>query len=80
MFAVHKLTKIRKRDGRIVEFDQKKIANAIYKAMVEVKKPNQRLARRLSDKVVTLLEDRLAKDQIPAVEGVQDIVEEELMM
>ena len=79
MFAVHKLTKIRKRDGRIVEFDQKKIANAIYKAMVEVKKPNMRLARRLSDKVVTLLEDRLAKDQIPTVEGVQDIVEEVLM-
>ncbi len=79
MFAVHKLTKIRKRDGRIVEFVQKKIANAIYKAMVEVKKPNQRLARRLSDKVVTLLEERLAKDQIPTVEEVQDIVEEALM-
>lgn len=28
------LSKIRKRDGRIVEFDQKKITNAIYKALV----------------------------------------------
>lgn len=28
------LSKIRKRDGRIVEFDQKKITNALYKALV----------------------------------------------
>lgn len=73
------IKKIRKRDGRIVEFNQKKITEAIYKAMVAVKKPNRRLAQRLSDKVVTLLEERLTKDRLPTVEGVQDIVEEVLM-
>lgn len=36
------LSKIRKRDGRVVEFDQKKITNAIYKSLIatEAAKPS----------------------------------------
>ncbi|MFQ6020662.1 MAG: vitamin B12-dependent ribonucleotide reductase [Candidatus Aenigmatarchaeota archaeon] len=73
-----KISKIRKRDGRIVKFDQSKITNAIHKAMISVKAGNGRVAKNISNKVVKLLEKRF-KRKIPNVENVQDIVEEVLI-
>jgi len=69
-----KVSKIRKRDGRIVDFDPSKIANAIYKALAAVKMRNRELAERLSREVVMVVEEKF-KDKIPTVEDVQDIVE-----
>src|SRR5215217_5856973 len=46
------IAKIRKRDGRIVHFEQSKISNAIYKALVATGKPDYSLAERLGAKVV----------------------------
>jgi len=69
-----KVSKIRKRDGRIVDFDSSKIANAIYKALVAVKMKNGELAEKLSKEVVTAVEEKF-RDKIPTVEDVQDIVE-----
>ena len=73
-----KVSKIRKRDGRIVDFDQKKITNAILKALAAVKQGNGELAKGLSDFVVKLVSKRFA-GKIPHVEDVQDIVEEVLV-
>jgi len=73
-----KVSKIRKRDGRIVAFDQKKITNAILKALTAVEHGNGGLAKGLSDSVVKLVNDRFA-GEIPSVENVQDIVEEVLV-
>ncbi|HID10301.1 MAG TPA: hypothetical protein EYP17_03250, partial [Candidatus Latescibacteria bacterium] len=50
--------KIRKRDGRIVDFDQSKITNAIFKAAQAVGGSDRELAQKLSDQVVALI-DRL---------------------
>ena len=72
------VSRIQKRDGRIVGFDQKKIANAILKALTAVKREDGAAARRLSDSVVGLLNERFA-GKIPGVEDVQDIVEEVLI-
>ncbi len=72
------ISKIRKRDGRIVDFDSRKISNAIYKAMRAVGMGNRELAGRLAGEVVEVLKGRF-RGEIPSVEDVQDIVEEVLI-
>ncbi|MCH7513824.1 MAG: hypothetical protein IH947_07750, partial [Bacteroidetes bacterium] len=52
-----KLTKIYKRDGSVVPFDQKKIIQALYKAIAEVAQPNMDFAEQISDKVLDILEN-----------------------
>jgi len=73
-----KITKIYKRDGNIVPFDQKKITQAIFKAAAEVGGHDMKLARHLSDKVVDILENHFPKT-IPAVEEIQGVVERVLI-
>lgn len=73
------IEKIRKRDGSIVEFDQEKITEAIWKAVQAVGGTNKDLSRNLSDKVVKLLENNLNENEIPYVEQVQDLVEKTLV-
>lgn len=73
------ISKIIKRSGDIVKFDQDKITNAIYKAAVSVGKDNRHLAKKLTDQVILKINDRFHKNSIPAVEEIQDVVEEVLM-
>ena len=68
------IAKIRKRDGRVVNFEQSKISNAIYKALIVMGKPDYLLAERLAAKVVQKLVQQNEKT-IPSVEDVQDMVE-----
>ena len=75
-----KITKVEKRDGEIVSFDQPKITNAIFKAITAVGQGDDKLSQKLSDKVVRLLERRFKKGQIPKVEEIQDTVEEVLIL
>ncbi|MCD6083880.1 ribonucleoside triphosphate reductase [Candidatus Aerophobetes bacterium] len=72
------ITQIRKRDGRIVDFDQEKITEAIWKAAQAVGGRDRNLAKRLSNQVVQLLVERFA-GEIPGVEDIQDIVEKVLI-
>ena len=76
----NKLTKIRKRDGQIVDFDQKKITNAIFKALTATNKGGKKLAKKLSDKVVEILNRRISAKNIPDVEDIQNIIEEVLIL
>ena len=73
------ITRIRKRDGRIVDFGKSKISNAIYKALVATGKPDYRLAETLTDKVIQKMVQHgytsTEISAIPSVEDVQDIVE-----
>lgn len=71
-----KISKIKKRSGRIVEWDRDKITNAIYKALVSVEE-DESLAQNLSDEVVKVLNKRFSS-KIPGVEQIQDAVEEVL--
>ena len=72
------IAKLRKRDGRLVDFDEEKIAVAINKAFVATYKPgHEEVARRLAHDVVSILEVEGA--EAPDVEHVQDIVERVLM-
>ena len=67
------ITKIIKRDGRIVIFDQDKITQAIYRALRSVRETNVLLAQEVSDKVVEVLNDRFS-NSVPGVEDIQDVV------
>ncbi|MEW5955187.1 MAG: adenosylcobalamin-dependent ribonucleoside-diphosphate reductase [Candidatus Micrarchaeota archaeon] len=73
-----KPTRIRKRDGRLVRFDERKITAAILKAMTAVRKPDPKFARVLADEVVALVASRFGK-KIAGVEDVQDVVEDVLV-
>ena len=72
------LTKIRKRDGRLAEFNEEKIARAIEKAFNATYKPGRgEEARRLADEVLSILE--VEGQAQPDVEHIQDLVERVLM-
>ncbi|RLG36232.1 hypothetical protein DRN79_05305, partial [Methanosarcinales archaeon] len=70
--------KIRKRDGRIEEFNAEKITNAIAKAGAATQEFGRDVAKKLTLKVLSLAEE-VIKSDIPTVEEIQDIVEEVLL-
>lgn len=71
------VSKVRKRDGSIVDFDQQKITDAVQKAFVAVGVDNGLESKKISDKVVDILEDKF-EEEIPSVEDIQDLVIENL--
>ncbi len=72
------ISKIKKRDGRIVDFDREKISEAIWKAARSVGGEDRTEAECLAEKVVQLLEDNF-RGEVPGVEDAQDIVEKVLI-
>jgi len=79
-FSKRKVTKVKKRDGTIVDFEQAKITDAIFKAITATGQGDGRKSKKLSDRVVRILNRRFKKDEIPQVEQIQDIVEEILIL
>ncbi len=77
------ITKIKKRDGRIVKYNIKRISNVIFKALASTnKKPSQ--VKKLSEKIAKRVEAKLIKifggvNRIPGVEDIQDLVEAALL-
>ena len=69
---------IKKRDGRTVKFDRKKIEKAIEKAGLETGEFDKKTAEDLTEKVLVVLEARNQK-RLPGVEDIQDIVEDILI-
>jgi anaerobic ribonucleoside-triphosphate reductase len=76
----NKITKVKKRNGEIVEFDQQKITDAVFKAITATGQGDGIKSRRVSKRVVDILARRFKKDEIPEVEQIQDIVEEILIL
>jgi len=72
------IKKVCKRDGRVADFDQERITNAIFAAAVEVGGRDRKIAERLSNEVVRILEEKYASE-IPNVEDIQDVVEKVLI-
>jgi ribonucleoside-triphosphate reductase len=73
------IRKIRKRDGKVLDFNPIKITNAIWKAAQAVGGKDHKKASELTDRVLERLEKELKKGEIPTVEQVQDIVEKTLI-
>jgi len=76
----NKITKVQRRDGTIIDFDQTRITNAIFKAITATDQGDGQKSKKLSDKVVQFLNRRFKKGEIPQVEQIQDIVEEVLIL
>ena len=70
--------KIKKRDGKIVNFNPEKIADAIAKAGAVTEEFKYDRAKALAEKVVKKAEESL-KTRTPSVEQIQDLVEDVLM-
>ena len=71
-------TSIKKRNGRIDDFDSSKITAAIAKAGMATEEFDEKEARKLTLRVLTLAHDMLRTDT-PEVEDIQDIVERVLL-
>lgn len=72
------VTRVQKRNGDIVDFDVKKIENAIFAAAKSVGGDNRETAERLSKMVVNIVNEAFGAS-IPTVEDIQDIVEKVLI-
>ncbi|MGB3477700.1 MAG: ribonucleoside triphosphate reductase [bacterium] len=70
--------KIKKRDGRVVNFNAQKITDAIAKAGEATNEFDKKIAQKLTLKVLNLAQQAIAQ-KIPTVEGIQDVVEEVLL-
>ena len=76
------LKEIKKRSGNIVPFNENKITDAIYKALVATQNGEpvpRNMAERVALRVIGDIEHRFGDVTIPTVEQIQDIVEKKLM-
>jgi ribonucleoside-diphosphate reductase alpha chain len=67
------LRKIKKRDGRIADFDPDRIKNAVHKAFLAVELGDGEKAETVTNEVVKRLEEKF-KEKTPSVEDAQDTV------
>ena len=76
----NKITKVQKRDGRIVDFDFDRIVNAIFKAITATGQGDEIRARKMAEQARKLFVRRFKNGSVPGVEQIQDIIEEVLIM
>lgn len=72
------ISKIKKRDGRIVPFEKEKITKAIWKAAQAVGGKDYDTALQLTEKVVEIAQ-YVDEDETATVEAIQDLVEKVLV-
>ena len=73
------LTKVVKRDGRIVEFDGDKIIEAVWKAFLSVDNKDRKLAERVGRRAINKVLEKYSDENPPTVEDIQEIVEKTLV-
>jgi ribonucleoside-triphosphate reductase len=73
------ISKIRKRNGEIADFNKEKLVTAIFKATESIGKADKYLAEKYTNEVMSILGEKFHERSIPAVEEIQDIVEEVLI-
>ncbi|MDH7564393.1 MAG: adenosylcobalamin-dependent ribonucleoside-diphosphate reductase [Candidatus Bathyarchaeota archaeon] len=71
------ISRIKKRDGRVVDFEASRIKDAVHKAFIAVELGDGEKAERVTAQVVSLLEKRFP-EAVPSVEDAQDTVIEVL--
>jgi len=74
----NRITHIRKRDGRLMPFDESKIADAIFKAARAVGGQDRYVAEELASAVTDYLNAHY-EDEMPGIEDIQDMVEKVLI-
>jgi ribonucleoside-diphosphate reductase alpha chain len=76
------IVSVRKRNGTVMPFDIEHIVTAVYKAMRSTGEGERKEAEYIARKVQSELTriSKLVRDFIPTVEGIQDVVEKELIL
>ncbi|MCS7126380.1 MAG: adenosylcobalamin-dependent ribonucleoside-diphosphate reductase [Aigarchaeota archaeon] len=67
--------KVIKRDGRIVDFDEFRIREAVRKAMVHVNMYDEATLKKVVEHTLKVIAEKFGEEKIPHVEDIQDIVE-----
>ena len=70
---------VRKRNGKLQDFDKERIKNAILQASLAVGEHDEEKAIELAENVIKQLEEDFGIDGVPTVEEIQDIVEKTLI-
>ena len=70
--------KVKKRDGRLVKFDQERITSAIFKAAESVGGDDRDRAKKVSDEVVKRLVERYENVKEVSTQEIADVVRETL--
>lgn len=70
---------IKKRDGRLVNFDPAKITEAVFKAVKATGGDDMEKAEKITTQVSSIIKVVYRGDHIPSVEEVQDLVEQMLI-
>ena len=74
------MKQVKKRDGRIVDFDPKKIERAILAAFIDIDGEASDYAKEKAANIASYIEGYyLDVDEIPEIEDIQDLVEKGLM-
>lgn len=80
MITQHLFTSIKKRDGRIVPFEEERIVRAVARAMTAAEEGDPHVdAPRVAEQVIKVLLHRYPFSHVPAIEEIQDTVETQLM-
>jgi ribonucleoside-triphosphate reductase (formate) len=79
VYEGNRIIQILKRNNKIVDFDQDNITLAVFNTMRAVGEPDQERSELVADLVVERLNKKFHERSIPAVEEIQDIVEEILI-
>ena len=74
------VSRVVKRSGQVVPFDEKKIARAVFKAFQNTGEGNLEEAKKVATKVTQMLNRGAKPGYIPQIEEVQDLVERVLMI
>lgn len=80
IFSKNHLTQVKKRDGRIVPFEENRIMIAIAKAMSVTSEGSRDDAEKVSERVVSELNRKFPAEHLPTIEEIQDVVETELIV
>lgn len=75
-----KITKVQKRNGEIVDFNEDNIRTAAYKALTASGQGDGEMSKKVAVRTTELLNMRFKEGDIPHVEEIQNIVEEVLIM
>jgi ribonucleoside-diphosphate reductase alpha chain len=76
------ITKVKKRDGSVVDFDPFRIKTAVEKAAISTNRHDLEFSASLMSEVVAMLEKKFSGEdapEMPTVENIQDVVEKALM-
>ncbi len=80
IFSKNHFVQVRKRDGRIVPFDENRIVNAITKAMNVTGEGSRDDAVKVAEQAVLELNRKFPAEHIPNIEQIQDSVESALIV